>query len=421
MANNHDDELDGGLPPGGLPEEEPPEPGGEQAPLDEDECFEVFDEDGYPICAAEDEPEALPPAEGRDAPPEETREPCPQRRIDRVWVWLHGDILQVGYGSDPARDPPGELAALVDRCAALDITDVVLSLNSHRGDTRVSALPDYTNAGGLGSRRARDLFQAFSDRGIAVHYMIFVVPDPAFIERAATRAAALASRHRPRSIHFDAERWWLRYDLGNQADGVDAIREHFVEHWSADRPALGMGATLAALPARSGAGLPRSLASLLGVVDFAIPQMYASLANYPSACGSMRERARRHYQLCLSALGSTEDAPKKVVAGQTANPEELVRRHRESQSDARTRLRATPALRDTALQRMQNILDAVLTLGDRPVDYVREVSYWSSGLLHTDSRRRAFVTHVAGLARAGSLQPGFTPPAGLSRQCRFPE
>lgn len=171
------------------------------------------------------------------------------RRIDRVWVWLH---------RVPLRSSQADLDALVSSCADLEVSDVVISLNSWNGGGAegVTQLPPFIS-GSADYQGLSSLCQQFGalQPPIDFHFMIFVTPVPEFIERSADIAKRLARTFHPRSVLLDAEHWWTHDTPGvsNRGAALRAVREHFTETWPREGHGspLGVGATGTDIPPRS--------------------------------------------------------------------------------------------------------------------------------------------------------------------------
>ena len=312
--------------------------------------------------------------------------------IDRIWVWLQG--TPPWSAQDPAQSA---LSNFVDSCANLGVSDVVFPLNNYNNDLNnydpfeFSTL--YQSPQTRDYQRLAYLYRRFRTLAepIDVHFLIFLPPNAAVIERCAATAKRLAAQFPPRSVHLDAERWWTESPHSTDAAVIEAVQNHFVTSWPRHVHGFFLGIGVTGI-----ASCHERLRPLLRVVDYGIPQMYANKENYGQTAGEMLSLARRHYQRYLQALGqTTSGSQKRIVVGMTANPVQLRVRNDRGQVII------------NEVPRMQMMLNTVFQLGDtsNPNTLVHEISFWSSHYLQ-NGPTRDFVQRIAQLARRQALRPG---------------
>lgn len=169
----------------------------------------------------------------------------------------------------------------------------------------------------------------------------------------------------PRSIHLDLEGWWNSRSASDRVAGEAAIRQYFYDEWTAPRPELGIGIT----------HLARDLKSIhaLSTVDFAIPQIYASVGNYGRPIN--KRLVRNDFLRAAEALGSG----KRIVVGQTANDDYV-----------------TPTI-------MREMLDLIMRISHPHVGGVREVAFWSDLLLLSNTSIRRYFERLTTVLRMSGL------------------
>lgn len=354
-------ERKGAVPSGNSSRSEPAQPPSDRQPAPPTEDRQPGDTHPAP------DPSPDTPDGGDDpAPPGETDpddcgvEPCPEVQggaITRVWVWLQ-------------RAPNFRaLDSYVQNRVDLGITDFVVTLNDYSfPGNRLAIKSKWRN--GPASNRWEPLItlcDAFRAAGVDTHLMVFFRPDERMINEAADALEEMSPLTRPRSIQFDLEGgWWTRRPLRLRQAARRVVANRFLINWMGHDPELGFGITHIA-------SAPPPIASML---DFLIPQMYASQGNYTNDLPRAGlSRARHHYGRAVERRGSGAE----IFVGQTANPTFV----------------------DAA--RMKGMLDVVLQLGSGTFETVREVAFWSDRFLERQSDRRRFIQHICGLARDGGI------------------
>ena len=273
----------------------------------------------------EEETDELPPPVGGEEEVGEDCEECTDpatatdRHIDRVWVWLDGEINN--RNRYPVNDTglfPTATRRLVEDVFSLHVSDVVILLNGWQSGTTITRVPDFSQIQTQQFQKVDRLHRLFCAAGIAVHFMLFLIPEEAFIDQAAENVRRLieTSELVPRSVHLDIEHWWFNHP-GNRRRAHTAVRTGFVDsNWS-QRLAMGVGITAAALPRRPEYMTPGLRPPLLYMLDYAIPQMYASVSDYGSSCDTIRTRAQTHVDIYQHYLNAPPSSTLPIVAGQT--------------------------------------------------------------------------------------------------------
>lgn len=282
--------------------------------------------------------------------------------IDRIWVWAGGMVPRYAI-----RDSSSEWW---DNRTSLGMTDYVIALNDHNFSNGLGIRSVYQD--NQSTNRWQPIcrvLEILQSKGISPHLMIFTKPNPNFVRESAEVLQEIinASSVMPRSIQLDLEGWWTARNSALRERGEEAIQQYFYDDWSGVKPELGVGITCLG-------GVPNRIRGALSKVDFAIPQMYASVRNYGRPI--REERVQRHHSRAVEALGDK----KKIIVGQTARS-----------------LYVSPRI-------MKNMLEIILRLSHPYTGRVREVAYWSDTHLLRNRRNRTFFRNLTNIIRTeGSL------------------
>ncbi len=333
----------------------------------------------------------------------EIHPPCDDRYIERIWVWLAGDEFEPTFF-------PGPWLPTIQSLLDIDVTDVVIILNGKYGEapTHITDISErYCDTSSAQYLRLRDMCQFLVEHQIGVHFMLFAIANSVRMRAVAERFFRLYESlnlndqgtgvntgssipFQANSLHFDAEGWWWERTISAAARdrAANQIRSTYIDgwhnHWRTapemrPPPLYGFGVT--GLPAISTENQMEPMHSLLGNVDFGIPQMYI-LAGDVATCDI--ERMVTHTYEIYSTHTS-----ERVVAGQSAN----IGRLRNTDSGE------SRYSDGQVIERMNIWLEAVLNCGNSSDERIRQISFWASHLLTPRNPVTAFVRHIGQIIR----------------------